>query len=52
MDHRALYRVLLLAVIAVIGACAAYLLARPAPEPAGDAASVPEVEDSPVPVGR
>ena len=27
------YRVLLLAIIAVIGACAAYLLARPAPEP-------------------
>jgi MFS family permease len=30
------YRVLLLAEIAIIGACAAYLLARPAPEPAGD----------------
>jgi len=27
------YRVLLLAIIAVIGACAAYLLARPAPSP-------------------
>jgi len=27
------YRVLLLAIIAIIGACAAYLLARPAPEP-------------------
>jgi uncharacterized membrane protein YfcA len=28
------YRVLLLAIIAVIGGCAAYLLARPAAEPA------------------
>jgi hypothetical protein len=40
------YRVLLLAIIAVIGECAAYLLARPAPEPAGDAAPVPGAEDS------
>lgn len=31
------YRVLLLAVIAAIGGCAAYLLVRPAPEPSGDA---------------
>lgn len=45
------YRVLLLAVIAVIGACAAYLLARPAPEPADDAAPVPRAEDSPVHAG-
>lgn len=30
------YRILLLAVIAVIGACAAWLLARPAPEPVTD----------------
>lgn len=30
------YRVLLLAVIAAIGGCAAYLLARLAPEPSGD----------------
>jgi MFS family permease len=40
------YRVLLLATIAVIGACAAYLLVRPAPEPAGDAAPVPGVRRS------
>jgi MFS family permease len=40
------YRVLLLAIIAFIGACAAYLLARPAPEPASDAAPVPRMEDS------
>jgi hypothetical protein len=30
------YRVLLLAIIAVIGTCAVYLLARPAPEPVSD----------------
>ncbi len=31
------YRTLLVIVIAIIGACAAYLLARPAPEPVADA---------------
>jgi len=30
------YRVLLLAVIGVVGACAVVILARPAPEPAPD----------------
>jgi MFS family permease len=39
------YRALLLVIIAVIGACAAYLLARPAPEPAVDAAPALGVED-------
>jgi MFS family permease len=41
------YRVMLLAVIAVVGACAAVALIRPAPEPAADAAQEPAPEGAP-----
>lgn len=40
------YRILLLAAIAVIATCAAYLVARPAPEPASRAADAPVPHDS------
>ena len=41
------YRAMLLAVIAVVGACAAVALIRPAPEPPADAAQEPEPEGAP-----
>ncbi len=43
------YRVMLLAVIAVVGACAAVILIRPAPEPAPESASGPAPESAPGP---
>jgi hypothetical protein len=45
------YRVMLLAVIAVVGACAAAVLIRPAPEPLTDAAQEGAVQEGAAPKG-
>jgi MFS family permease len=45
------YRIMLLAVIAVVGACAAFVLVRPAPEPLDDAAPEEETERDPTSAG-
>jgi hypothetical protein len=45
------YRIMLLAIIAGVGACAAFVLVRPAPEPLADAAPEEEAERDPISAG-